>query len=115
MIDLTKKYKTKDGRNVELIGFTKDTHYPLVGSIQSNDGTWVNSTWTKDGKLCYSQGETLSDLVEIPNNITIDLHRGDFATVFRGGSVGFNVDGMYKAITSDQMNQIIEAHNQLTQ
>jgi hypothetical protein len=62
MVDITKKYKTRDGIDVELISDKGRGEYPIIGFI--HDDEYVK-TWTKDG--VFNIGIILNhlDIVEV--------------------------------------------------
>ncbi len=67
MIDLTKKYRTKNGyRVVGLILDETRSSYPIRGNIIDSDGDFIesNAGWTKDGVYDIFNGTGSYDLVE---------------------------------------------------
>lgn len=69
MIDIDKKYQTRDGRAVRLISNNGTPEYPIIGVIYGAD---TPSSWTVDG--CALRGSSLmrnSDLVPVPDEVTM--------------------------------------------
>jgi hypothetical protein len=64
MIDITKKYTTKDGTEVRLYAIHPDQKLAIHGAAKNNDGEWVEATWFADGKW-VAHGESKNDLVEV--------------------------------------------------
>ena len=67
MINLTKKYRTKNGyRVVGLILDETRSSYPIRGNIIDSDGDFIesNTGWTKDGVYDIFSGTGSYDLVE---------------------------------------------------
>lgn len=61
MIDMTKKYRTRDGRDVRILCVDRDhARYPVVAMI----GDWV-SALTFDGKANHERDESPNDLIEV--------------------------------------------------
>jgi hypothetical protein len=68
MIDIAKKYKTRDGRDVVLYTTTREGIWPVVGDIVKDSGLRLQF-WDKFGN-CYPGYKTASDLVEVkPINV----------------------------------------------
>ena len=57
MIDLNKRYKTRDGRAVVLHSINKLGAYPVLGDVYYAKIGWVSRKWTADGyytgRGCY--------------------------------------------------------------
>lgn len=67
MIDITKKYRTRDGREVRI--YATDGKGPasvVHGAINYNDG-WVQHTWFADGMYHYTS--SCRDLIEVKPRI----------------------------------------------
>ena len=67
MIDITKKYKTRDGREA-VIHTTSGPreNYPVVASIvdYSAEGGWRSASFTDDGRIYLDRPDNPLDLVE---------------------------------------------------
>jgi hypothetical protein len=82
MIDLNKKYKTKDERVVEIYKVDAGGIYPVIGAILNpKTKHWDCSRWTLDGTAFLSCSGSLFDLVEVPNFETVEYVRGYANTV----------------------------------
>jgi len=61
MIDLTKKYRTRDGREVTLISDKGRGDFPIVGYLKGREAPAI---WTQDGRYTLA-GDMCSDLIEV--------------------------------------------------
>lgn len=82
MIDINKKYKTRDGQDVRIYATDIGGDYPIHGAIRANDG-WALTNWTKDGcYYAYSQGVSSCDLVEVKprvqRTVWINVYKENF-------------------------------------
>ncbi len=112
MIDLNKKYKTRDGLKVELLGFSKDEVYPLMGSIEI-DGKWYNKTWTKEGKIFIGENFA-TDLVEIPKDKRVELDGTNKAFIYQDGSMNISEGELIVAsISRDSMKRLMQAYKEM--
>jgi hypothetical protein len=73
-ISMTKKYKTRDGRDVRILCVDRkhsDAHqlYPVCGLINDLDGE-IQSSWTITGKSNYNNK---TDLVEVKEKVKVHL------------------------------------------
>jgi len=66
MIDINKKYRTRDGREVRIYAVDGDEPRPVHGAIKSPTG-WVVSHWPQDG--VQSDFEGSNNLVEVKPRI----------------------------------------------
>ena len=66
MIDINKKYRTRDGREVRIYAVDGGGMHPVHGSIKMNDG-WRSSNWLFDGRIGYD--DNLIDLIEVKPRI----------------------------------------------
>lgn len=65
MIDINKKYRTKDGREVRIYATDGAEPYPVHGSVKTG-GTWGSPiTWLADGSHDRTRPDSLNNLVEI--------------------------------------------------
>lgn len=106
-IDLSKKYKTRNGCEVNLIAFSKDKDYPVLGETKSASGKWKNDVWRMDGFFCPN-GPSDYDLVEVPDEITISGFQFDI-TVYPDQSAFVTVAGYSSALKKEKMAEIIAA------
>ena len=84
-IDLSKNYRTKAGRTVQLAYHSKDQTYPVVGELLAN-GVWTNEFWTNEGKY-FNGAESPNDLVEIPNHLVLEI-----CSIYPKAGASFEVD-----------------------
>ena len=83
MIDINKKYRTRDGREVRIYATDGRAMYPIHGAILQEHG-WQQSCWAVDGlHSISSSGNHSGDLIEVRprHKRTVWLH------VFKNGSV----------------------------
>jgi hypothetical protein len=64
MIDKSKTYRTRDGREVRIYATDGDRHAPIHGAISHPDGSWTMLSWLEDGGWCKDH-ETNFDLIEV--------------------------------------------------
>lgn len=70
MIDISKKYRTRDGRTVSNLSLrsNREDCFPVTGNIEE----YGNQSWDVKGKY-YGHGSTSSnDLVEVTPEVTLD-------------------------------------------
>ena len=72
MIDINKKYRTKDGLEVRLYATDGADDYPVHGAILI-EGRWIFRTWTEEGSEIL-HGANHLDLVEIVEPKTVWLN-----------------------------------------
>lgn len=89
-IDLSKKYKQKDGTTVHLIGRGQYSTYPIIGECIYDNGEASLEQWTEFGKY-NSQDESQYDLVEITDEIKLELG-DDVSVVIKKGSFLIKLD-----------------------
>ena len=82
-IDLNKKYRTADGRKVELLS-VNGKYNPIrsiVGQVQASDGLWTILSWTPEGEAFMGIDNLVEvdpwDGLEIDDIIMVAVHRGD--------------------------------------
>ena len=63
MIDITKKYRTRDGREVRIYAVDGDGEMPVHGAILTKRG-WKVASWTPDGLWAVDMTHA-SDLIEV--------------------------------------------------
>ena len=67
MIDMSKKYRTRDGRDVRVYAVDAGGEWPVHGATLEPETTagWQTEEWTQGGN-CYSEGNhSCHDLVEV--------------------------------------------------
>lgn len=68
MININKKYKTRDGREVRIYNTDGTRPFTVHGAIKFDNG-WAPKTWTRNGSSCDSAIQSGSDLVEVKEKI----------------------------------------------
>jgi len=66
VIDINKKYCTRNGREVRIYAVDGDEPRPVHGAVKSQTG-WVVSHWPKDGIQSVYEGS--NDLIEVKPRI----------------------------------------------
>lgn len=65
-IDLSKIYRTRDGRKVQLLAISQDPKYPVLGCINfDEDDDWRNDEWTIEGNINTDGIRSSFDLIEV--------------------------------------------------
>jgi hypothetical protein len=63
MIDINKKYRTRDGREVRIYATDGHPSEPVHGAFQDYSCAWNSSIWNHDGTNIY--GKRDADLIEV--------------------------------------------------
>ena len=91
MIDINKKYRTRDGREVRIYATDGGGRNPVHGSIKEEDG-WIFQVWPKSGRYFEDDDEGYRiDLIEVcpRHKRTVWLH------VWNGGTVCATEESYY--------------------
>ena len=64
MIDINKKYKTRNGRDVRIYSVDNGGEYPVHGACRRGDDEWTLRSWTSDGNYINLRSD-FRDLVEV--------------------------------------------------
>jgi hypothetical protein len=85
VIDIDKKYRTRDGREVRIYALDGGGNYPVHGAFKSHTG-WVVRHWPQDGIQSVFGGS--DDLIEVKHRIQrtvwLALYPLDDVWVFSG-------------------------------
>lgn len=82
MIDKSKSYRTRDGREVRIYATDGGGPYPVHGAYKTR-GEWYGSYWTASGRFDQSSGcvDTGTDLIEvrprIKREVWVNVYRQD--------------------------------------
>ena len=69
MIDIDKKYRTRDGREVRIYATDGGGRNPIHGSVKDEDG-WIFQVWPKSGRYFEDDDEDYRiDLIEVKPRI----------------------------------------------
>ena len=82
MIDKSKTYRTRDGREVRIYATDGGGIYPIHGAVRCDD-EWTTESWAVDGKwdrLNRSAGDN-NDLIEVKPRIKREV----WVNVYRNG------------------------------
>lgn len=83
MIDPSKEYRTRDGREVRIYAVDGYGGCPIHGAIYEADG-WHKASWRSDGRWCVT-GEYPSDLIEVRPRIQREV----WVNVYPNGTKSF--------------------------
>lgn len=114
MIDLTKKYKTRDGRAVTGLHRIQETEscYTICGTIHDFDGDVDTETWTDAGVFCVSEPERSWDLVLAEDHptglITPDPLPREYGAFVAAVKANF-VAGTFATATQEQFDAWLES------
>jgi hypothetical protein len=64
MIDINKKYTTRDGRMVRIYATDHGGTYPIVGAVKSSKG-WDAQLWREGGVTSFYNTPHNDDLIEV--------------------------------------------------
>jgi hypothetical protein len=64
MIDITKKYRTRDGREVRIYATDGRGIYPVHGAVKV-EGGWLPYTWKATGVEGVNNVNDVNDLIEV--------------------------------------------------
>jgi hypothetical protein len=67
MIDITKHYRTRDGREVRIYATDGCGEYSVHGAIKYDDG-WRPSYWLAKGTTFEDNEQCLDDLIEVKSS-----------------------------------------------
>jgi len=73
-ISMDKKYQTRDGRPVRLLGVDGPGDFPVVGFVDD-----VVCEWRSDGRYWRRTWNCISDLIPVPEEVTfwVNVYRVD--------------------------------------
>jgi hypothetical protein len=64
VIDKSKTYRTRDGKEVRIYATDGGGDYPVHGALCDN-GIWIVTSWTKEGRYYKNQPEHGLSLIEV--------------------------------------------------
>jgi hypothetical protein len=67
MIDITKKYRTRDGREVRIYATDGGGNRPVHGAV-INHGEWFMCHWSAKGKAFPDHERRSDDLIEVKSS-----------------------------------------------
>jgi hypothetical protein len=68
MIDINKKYRTREGREVRIYATDGSEGYSVHGAILE-EGKWESNTWDINGSFLGKPRESHQDLIEVKEKI----------------------------------------------
>ena len=84
MIDITKKYRTRNGREVRIYATDAGKNYPIHGAYY-NDGRWLVCSWRADGLLVAKSETSDHDLIEVKPRIKrefwVNMYADDYVVL----------------------------------
>ena len=73
MIDITKQYRTRDGREVRIYATDGCNGHRVHGAIyEGKSSGWVHRAWFKDGRM-HDASQSDADLIEVRPRIKRDV------------------------------------------
>ncbi len=70
IVEMGKKYKTRDGREVRIYATDGYGVHPIHGSIRARSGDgWIACMWSLSGAWCLNSEEHDNDLIEVKPRI----------------------------------------------
>lgn len=79
-IEMSKQYRTRDGREVRIYATDHDSPHPVVGAIKSM-GRWYGQAWNDDGTSGFSRH---CDLIEVRPRIKLERWVNVYRSVVHG-------------------------------
>jgi len=64
MINMSKKYRTREGREVRIYATDGEYPYKIHGAFKTEQGEWRHARWTSKGSFVLA-GESDGDLIEV--------------------------------------------------
>lgn len=75
MIELGKKYRTRDGREVRIYAVDGGGEYTIHGALLNSCNEWEQAEWTRDGSYVFDGGGSHHfDLIEVRPEVTVRYH-----------------------------------------
>lgn len=74
MIDINKKYQTKDGQEVRIYAVDGGGEFPVHGAVLSDEG-WSKRDWTAKGIFVHKDIESGFDLIEVKKTKIVKGYR----------------------------------------
>jgi hypothetical protein len=111
-ISISKKYTTRDGREVKLyVTNGAEEEYPVVGVVKDGN-SWTNQTWAANG-VWLDGIQDVRDLVEVVTEATLEF--GSLKVdVSHNGVVRFVYNNASQIVMSkDDFDKVIEARAKL--
>ena len=65
MIDMTKKYRTKENKEVRIYATDGAGEHCIHGAISEDTGGWRYALWTRNGEFISKTTGSLDDIIEI--------------------------------------------------
>lgn len=84
MIDITKKYKTRDGRDVIILTTIRKGLHPVIGLVMHSNGVESLESWDLYGR--WGNRDTPADLIEVKEKKKIKVFINIYSTYWTSGS-----------------------------
>jgi hypothetical protein len=97
-IDITRKYTTRNGREVRIYATDGVGYYPIHGAVKDGD-LWHSHVWTKDGARTGGQAVDEWDL--IPVKTWRAWKRHEMPVIFMVKRIDENMNGISCIVTRD--------------
>ena len=105
-IDMTKTYRTRDGRDVVLFSDKGDGNYSILGAIIDQDGKHSSQSWTHDGEwdVCSDyNGQGKSNLIEVKPRIKRTFWVNIYPEAFGAGAFSHLSEASARANCGDNI------------
>jgi hypothetical protein len=113
MIDISKRYQTRDGRPVRIYATDGGTLFPVHGAFWIRDSQyWQITQWTADGRYDHNN-EYKRDLIEVPadnNEYKRDLIEVQVKKTFEAGKMYRTKGGSIAQIYATDCNDDCPIH-----
>jgi hypothetical protein len=83
MIDINKKYRTRDGREVRIYATDGQDEWPIHGATLKSFG-WSSECWTRDGSSLTNQPHA-DDLIEVRPRHKVSVWINTYGATVSGG------------------------------
>jgi hypothetical protein len=89
MIDINKKYRTRDGRKVRIYATDGGAGSPVMGAVfyttPNGQFWWESARWTEDGRYDYHGRQTNTDLIEVRPRHKVSVWINTYGATVSGG------------------------------
>tara|TARA_R110000782_G_scaffold246573_1_gene333249 strand:+ start:223 stop:558 length:336 start_codon:yes stop_codon:yes gene_type:complete len=76
MIDMSKKYRTRDGREVRIYAVDGAKDYSVHGAFLNEEKEWLGESWTESGERFVKGSHGPRDLVEVKTEVWVCVFEG---------------------------------------
>jgi hypothetical protein len=85
MIDINKKYRTRDGREVRIYAMDGYVPYSVHGAVLTEEG-WFPRCWTEQGELSHARlAHSAHDIIEVRPRHKVSVWINTYGATVSGG------------------------------